>query len=75
METKTKKIIAIVAAMLVVAAGAIGVGYKLWYGEDMPVVEVEAEVAEDSVLVAEDTVVFAEVADTVTADTVAEVAE
>lgn len=38
MEDKTKKIISIVAAMLVVAASAIGIGYKLWYGEDMPVV-------------------------------------
>lgn len=41
---KTKKIIAIVAATLVVLAGGLGVGYKLWFGEEMPVVETEAVV-------------------------------
>ena len=65
---KTKKIIAIVAAVLVVLACAIGVGYKLWLDEDMPVVEETVEVV-DSVAaeVAADTLVV-DFVDSVTAE-------
>jgi len=53
---KTKKIIAIVAACLVMAGAGLGVGYKLWFNEDMPTVDVEATV-NDSVVASVDSVV------------------
>lgn len=56
---KTKKIIAIVAAALVILGGAIGVGYKIWFGEDMPSVDPE--------FIVTDTVATQVVADTVDA--------
>lgn len=65
---KTKKIIAIVAAALVILGTSMGVGYKLWFGEDMPTAEtVETEVVvEDTVVTAVEDVV--DVVDTVVAE-------
>jgi len=45
---KTKKIIAIIAACLVMAGAGLGVGYKLWFNEDMPTVEGGFEVVDST---------------------------
>lgn len=71
MTSKTKKILLIVCAVLVIAGAIVGIVYDVTPTVDPEVTVDTINVSVDTTLVAEDTCAFVDVADTIATDSIA----